>query len=418
MDAAATRASGLAIGGGRLLAVGSDDDVLALAGPRTVVEPLDGRVVLPGLVDPHNHLLATGALLGNVELYDCRSIRDVVERIAARVAHDNARRVDRRPRLGREPPRRSGATRPGTISTRSRPRTRSSSTGSGTASSRTRPPSPPAGSPPRRPSHRPGLYAGGFERDPGGEPTGLFRDAAKELVLRHVPALRRGGAGGGHRARLPRVQRGRADHRRRARPLPIRDGRLPPSPRARQAHGTDRHARRGLGLGGRGRLVDRPAAARGRARGPDRRAGGRQRLGRRPPPARRRQAAARRRDRRPHRAAAGALCRLRTRRGRMGRRARAPARARALRARGGLVARRAHVRRRGSGGHGEGDGGGARGEPEAVASPPRSPRVPADGRRASSDGPPPDCRPRLESLPRPSRRELRRLARRGAGGDA
>jgi len=34
-----------------------------------------------------------------------------------------------------------------------------------------------------------GLYAGGFERELDGAPTGLFRDAAKELVLRHVPVL-------------------------------------------------------------------------------------------------------------------------------------------------------------------------------------------------------------------------------------
>jgi predicted amidohydrolase YtcJ len=41
----------------------------------------------------------------------------------------------------------------------------------------------------RTPDPLPGLYVGGFERDAGGEPTGLFRDAAKELVLRHVPTL-------------------------------------------------------------------------------------------------------------------------------------------------------------------------------------------------------------------------------------
>ncbi len=188
MDAAATRASGLAIGRGRLLAVGSDDDVLALAGPRTVVEPLDGRVVLPGLVDPHNHLLATGALLGNVELYDCRSIRDVVERIAARVAHATPGEwvvgrgwdeslLDERRHPTRHDLDPVSPANPVVIH-RVWNRLVANSAALAACGISAGTPEPPAG-----------LYAGGFERDPGGEPTGLFRDTAKELVLRHVPAL-------------------------------------------------------------------------------------------------------------------------------------------------------------------------------------------------------------------------------------
>src|SRR5439155_4517806 len=32
------------------------------------------------------------------------------------------------------------------------------------------------------------LYSGSFERDETGEPTGLFRDRAKELITAHTPA--------------------------------------------------------------------------------------------------------------------------------------------------------------------------------------------------------------------------------------
>ena len=45
----------------------------------------DGATVIPGLIDAHNHLLATGRVLGQVQLYDCRSIPEITERIAARV---------------------------------------------------------------------------------------------------------------------------------------------------------------------------------------------------------------------------------------------------------------------------------------------------------------------------------------------
>jgi len=49
-------ASALAIAGGRIQAVGSDAEILALAGPATPREDLEGRTVWPGLTDGHFHL--------------------------------------------------------------------------------------------------------------------------------------------------------------------------------------------------------------------------------------------------------------------------------------------------------------------------------------------------------------------------
>lgn len=59
-------ASGFAVADGRLLAVGSDTDALAHLGPDTLVRSLDGRFVMPGLVDVHNH----HALAGKTDLYE------------------------------------------------------------------------------------------------------------------------------------------------------------------------------------------------------------------------------------------------------------------------------------------------------------------------------------------------------------
>ena len=45
----------LAIGGGKILAVGSAADVSALSGSTTKIVDLQGRTLLPGLIDPHHH---------------------------------------------------------------------------------------------------------------------------------------------------------------------------------------------------------------------------------------------------------------------------------------------------------------------------------------------------------------------------
>ena len=56
MDAHGSRAEGLAVRNGRIVAVGATADLRELAGPRTQVIDLAGRTAIPGLVDPHLHL--------------------------------------------------------------------------------------------------------------------------------------------------------------------------------------------------------------------------------------------------------------------------------------------------------------------------------------------------------------------------
>lgn len=55
-DPARPRAQALAVSGARIVAVGTDAEVLALAGPDTEVIDLDGRFVVPGLNDAHVHI--------------------------------------------------------------------------------------------------------------------------------------------------------------------------------------------------------------------------------------------------------------------------------------------------------------------------------------------------------------------------
>lgn len=76
------RASALAIADGRILAVGSDEEISALAGPATEVRDLAGAAVVPGLIDVHNHhLLAGEADLFQLSFPPTASFDEVVEAV-------------------------------------------------------------------------------------------------------------------------------------------------------------------------------------------------------------------------------------------------------------------------------------------------------------------------------------------------
>jgi predicted amidohydrolase YtcJ len=64
MEETRPRAEAVAIGRGRLLAVGDDDSVLALGSRTTRVVDLGGRTVLPGFIDSHAHWIGDGLMVG------------------------------------------------------------------------------------------------------------------------------------------------------------------------------------------------------------------------------------------------------------------------------------------------------------------------------------------------------------------
>lgn len=66
-------ASALAIAGDRIVAVGSDARILALAGPGTTVVDLDGLAVLPGFIDSHSHRI------GDRELYGVSTAQEAIQ---------------------------------------------------------------------------------------------------------------------------------------------------------------------------------------------------------------------------------------------------------------------------------------------------------------------------------------------------
>ena len=47
----------VAIRGERIVAVGSDAEINALAGPSTRIVDLAGKTIIPGLIDNHNHVI-------------------------------------------------------------------------------------------------------------------------------------------------------------------------------------------------------------------------------------------------------------------------------------------------------------------------------------------------------------------------
>jgi predicted amidohydrolase YtcJ len=79
-------AEALAIGGGRVLALGSSDEMRRLAGSSAAIDDLGGAHVLPGFTDSHVHWSGTAQALYSVDLSTAATRDEAVARIAARVA--------------------------------------------------------------------------------------------------------------------------------------------------------------------------------------------------------------------------------------------------------------------------------------------------------------------------------------------
>lgn len=76
MDDARPRAQAVAVRGGRILAVGDRDEVLAKAGRGARLVDLDGRALLPGFVDPHGHVSFVGLQAVSANLLPASTARE------------------------------------------------------------------------------------------------------------------------------------------------------------------------------------------------------------------------------------------------------------------------------------------------------------------------------------------------------
>jgi predicted amidohydrolase YtcJ len=78
----ARRPSAVAVGRGRILAVGADDPIQALAGPHTSRIDLNGRLVVPGFIDTHIHFHEWAMQRRGVKLDDVTRLEELLDRVS------------------------------------------------------------------------------------------------------------------------------------------------------------------------------------------------------------------------------------------------------------------------------------------------------------------------------------------------
>ena len=79
--------SAVAIADGKILAVGNDEQVSERAGPETTIIDLDGKVVIPGIVDSHIHALGYGLHISQHVMFSTGerlTVQDMLDGIEAR----------------------------------------------------------------------------------------------------------------------------------------------------------------------------------------------------------------------------------------------------------------------------------------------------------------------------------------------
>ncbi len=64
---------------GWIKAVGSSDEILALAGEDAEIIDCEGRTIVPGFNDSHMHILQVGMAMTQLDLSACKSVEDVIE---------------------------------------------------------------------------------------------------------------------------------------------------------------------------------------------------------------------------------------------------------------------------------------------------------------------------------------------------
>lgn len=87
LDAAQPRASAVVMRGDEIVFVGDDDGAKGFREQDSEVIDLQGRLTLPAFTDAHLHFTGFAQSLENVDLVGCRSVEEAAERVRARAAH-------------------------------------------------------------------------------------------------------------------------------------------------------------------------------------------------------------------------------------------------------------------------------------------------------------------------------------------
>jgi predicted amidohydrolase YtcJ len=183
MDRARSEASGVAVRGARIAAVGRDEAIRAFVGPRTRVVDLRGRTVTPGFGDAHIHPVSAGVGQMRCDLQGAEGQDRYLEIVAAYAAShpdepwirgdgwsmaDFPGGIPRREALDRVSP-----DRPVMLDSRDGHTAWVNSKALETAGITAGTPDP---------------KDGRIERDPDGQPSGALQEGAVDLVTRVVPA--------------------------------------------------------------------------------------------------------------------------------------------------------------------------------------------------------------------------------------
>ncbi|HYO47420.1 MAG TPA: amidohydrolase family protein [Gemmatimonadota bacterium] len=90
MDVGVPTAEALAIQGGHVVAVGDTGSIARFRGPGTQVIDAGGKVVLPGLIDAHAHVMGLGRALRILDLVGTESAQEIAQRVRETAASQPA----------------------------------------------------------------------------------------------------------------------------------------------------------------------------------------------------------------------------------------------------------------------------------------------------------------------------------------
>ena len=85
VDSTFSMAEAVAVRGDSIVAVGKNSDIAPYIGPRTRVIELGGRLVVPGLIDAHAHMLSLGESLTRLDFRGTTSFGQIADMVAAEV---------------------------------------------------------------------------------------------------------------------------------------------------------------------------------------------------------------------------------------------------------------------------------------------------------------------------------------------